>query len=655
MQRKIVITLSPSWVLSHRTDTTLPIPQIAEACLSRFGEEIELGRQTPTACILIYHGDLSDHDVTEVLWGILFDTFDLLSDEEIATIDIEGFSPATEEADTLLETSGISTEDKIASLIGAPDFKALIAELRLIAPRLVARKTQAAFLFQNFLFAINDGCGLTTYLRLFAETVTELNLVPQTRHHGFLEQRLAPPDGTSRPFEPIHALFREIGRDERILLAIDISEWMSCLSDRHFREFLAFLEDRARNNLIVFRVPFVEEEVLTQIRTALEDRLFVRTVAFPPMDLSELTAYAARELSSFGFEAEEEAWELFRARITEEKSDGRFYGMNTVNKIVREMIYRKQLSDAENGCDNTRICREDIRALTHRSTEYDTRDGMSRLDDLIGIAPIKAAIEEIVGHIEASRHNPAMGQPCIHMRFLGNPGTGKTTVARILGQILCERGILRNGHFFEYGGRDFCGRYVGETAPKTAGMCRDAYGSVLFIDEAYSLYRGEGNTADYGIEALETLIAEMENHRRDFVVIMAGYTGEMEELMKGNAGLESRMPYVIHFPNYTKDQLAEIFFRMAKDIPCEEGLKDEVRAYFHAISEEVLASREFSNARFVRNLFERTCAKATVRQKLERTDLFSLTCDDFRLAGAERSFHIMLEKKTNGSHNKIGF
>lgn len=154
--------------------------------------------------------------------------------------------------------------------------------------------------------------------------------------------------------------------------------------------------------------------------------------------------------------------------------------------------------------------------------------------------------------------------PCIHMRFVGNPGTGKTTVARIIGTILKEKGILRNVNFFEHSGRELCGRYVGETAPKTSAMCRDAYGSVLFIDEAYSLYRDDGfSNADYGREAIDTLIAEMENHRSDLMVIMAGYPDDMDKLMNGNADLKSRMPYLIEFPNYARGQLAEIFLSMA--------------------------------------------------------------------------------------------
>ncbi|MBO7666285.1 MAG: AAA family ATPase, partial [Clostridia bacterium] len=153
-------------------------------------------------------------------------------------------------------------------------------------------------------------------------------------------------------------------------------------------------------------------------------------------------------------------------------------------------------------------------------------------------------------------------RPCIHMRFVGSPGTGKTTVARIIGQIFREEGILRKGAFMEYSARSLCAEYVGQTAVRTAAICRDAYGSVLFIDEAYALYDGSRSSNDYGREALTTLISEMENHRDDMLVIMAGYTDDMETLMQGNAGVRSRMPFMIEFPNYTRTQLYEIFMLM---------------------------------------------------------------------------------------------
>ncbi|MCH5351294.1 MAG: AAA family ATPase, partial [Clostridiales bacterium] len=181
-------------------------------------------------------------------------------------------------------------------------------------------------------------------------------------------------------------------------------------------------------------------------------------------------------------------------------------------------------------------------------------------------------------------------------------GTGKTTVARIIGKLLKEKGILRVGAFFEYAGRDFCGRYIGETAPKTSSICRDAYGSVLFIDEAYSLYRGDGDTKDFGREAIDTLIAEMENHRDDFIVIMAGYTDDMDKLMSGNYGLKSRMPYTIEFPNFTREQLYDIYVSMAKgNFKCDPGLFDSARNFFMNLSEDFITAKEFPNARYVRN------------------------------------------------------
>jgi SpoVK/Ycf46/Vps4 family AAA+-type ATPase len=240
------------------------------------------------------------------------------------------------------------------------------------------------------------------------------------------------------------------------------------------------------------------------------------------------------------------------------------------------------------------------------------------------------------------------------MRFVGSPGTGKTTVARIIGKILKEKGVLRVGNFFEYAGRDFCGKYIGETAPKTAGICRDAYGSVLFIDEAYSLYKGPDNEKDYGREALDTLIAEMENHRSDMVIIMAGYTDEMETLMKGNAGLASRMPYVIEFPNFTREQLYDIFVSMLENqFEYEQDLLPCVKEYFMSLPDGVLLAKEFSNARFVRNLFERTWAKASMRCQLEKSKAIVITKSDFERSSNEKEFAKLMEKKP--TKNKIGF
>ena len=222
---------------------------------------------------------------------------------------------------------------------------------------------------------------------------------------------------------------------------------------------------------------------------------------------------------------------------------------------------------------------------------------------------------------------------------------GKGTIASG-GKLLAERGVLRKGAFFECAARSLCGQYLGQTAPRTAEICREAYGSVLFIDEAYSLYRGERDGDAYGREAIDTLIAEMENHRDDFVVIMAGYPGEMETLLAANPGLESRMPYVIEFPDYDRAALAEIFLRFCRGkVAVAADFAAAVHAYFDTLPDAVLESESFSNARFVRNLFERTCGKAAMRARLAGADAVVLKKEDFRAAGSDREFAAMMEKK----------
>lgn len=545
-----------------------------------------------------------------------------------------------------------SAENGVNALIGAEEFKELIKEIRMIAGHVIAHNTFEAFNYQSYLFSINDGCGLSTYLRLFADTLSSCGLFKLSERQPVVEERLPSPENDrGDPFSCVLSHIQGLSRSGRVI-CIDISEWMTVLSGKQFREFLMTLEDHSKDNIFVFRVPFVEAEVLDGIRDRLGDILFIRTVSFTPMNGDELVECGKRFLGKFRYTADDSAWEIFKERITEEKSDGKFYGMNTVSKIIHEMIYRKQLNDARNNVNTTVIRRGDIDHLV-RKNNYEERDAFAELDEMVGMEQVKKSIDEIITQIELSKRGGGVVAPSLHMRFVGNPGTGKTTVARLVGRILKERGVLRNGNFFEYSGRDLCGRYVGETAPKTAGICRDAYGSVLFIDEAYSLYRGDDAGRDYGREALETLIAEMENHRNDLVVIMAGYTDDMEKLMKGNAGLESRMPYIIEFPNYSRNELYEIMMKMVNGhVEYTDDFSAAARDYFDSLSEHVLSSKTFSNARFVRNLFERTCAKAGIRQRLDRSEKLVLTKEDFFLASSERAFESLIEKKAG---RKIGF
>ena len=255
-------------------------------------------------------------------------------------------------------------------------------------------------------------------------------------------------------------------------------------------------------------------------------------------------------LEEYEMTVENDSWKLFDERIAKEKADGYFYGIHTIRKIANEMVQLLEEYNLKNNLDNKLITAEKIHALIPERKE-EIMHGEESLNALIGMEEVKTNVRNIIAQIEMSRKSGSSQKPTMHMCFVGNPGTGKTTVARLIGQILNEKGLLRIGKFYEYKGRDLCGKYVGHTAAITTEICREAYGSILFIDEAYSLFRGDFGSNDFGREAMDTLVAEMENHSDDLIVIFAGYPSDIECMLSGNAGMKSRIPYTLHFPDYT--------------------------------------------------------------------------------------------------------
>ena len=453
----------------------------------------------------------------------------------------------------------------------------------------------------------------------------------------------------------IEALMCEEDEIDNNIIGLDISYFLDGEKYDELRRFMRRLYFLQNKYVFVFRVPFLEKKALDKVADVLSDVMLLRVVQIPPLHDWVLLECMWDTFRKLGFRPDRSVRELFLQKIRQEKKDGRFYGFKTAEKVVHEMIMKKVLHDADSEAKGDTVNKENVTPddLPGICTEIKAeKNGYDALNELIGMETIAQRVREIAAQVKLSITDEKLDRPCIHMRFTGSPGTGKTTVARIVGQIFREEGILRKGAFLEYSARSLCAEYVGQTAVRTASICRDAYGSVLFIDEAYALYQNTNdNSNDYGKEALTTLISEMENHRDDMLVIMAGYTDDMETLMKGNAGLRSRMPYVLHFPNYTRRQLFEIFMLMVKKhFSYTPELEAAAKGFFDDLSDEYLNSREFANARFVRNLYERTWSKGALRASLYGLNTIQLTREDFMAASEEKEFSERLERKA-----RVGF
>lgn len=252
---------------------------------------------------------------------------------------------------------------------------------------------------------------------------------------------------------------------------------------------------------------------------------------------------------------------------------------------------------------------------------------VDELNLLIGLDSIKKLIYEIFAFIHISQQRTQVGlksdSHVFHMVFSGNPGTGKTTVARIMAKMFKEMGILSKGHLVEVERADLVGEYIGHTAQKTREQVKKALGGILFIDEAYSLSRG--GEKDFGRESIDALVKAMEDHKNDFILILAGYPFEMELFIQANPGLYSRFPIQLKFPDYTLEQLIEIGEVMVKerDYILSASAKQKLRQII--INEKNNPLHSFSNARLVRNWIEKGIRNQAVRLLGESGELTNST------------------------------
>lgn len=284
---------------------------------------------------------------------------------------------------------------------------------------------------------------------------------------------------------------------------------------------------------------------------------------------------------------------------------------------------------------------DDVVQTVDLAAEYEAsgvREVLEELDrELIGLAPVKQRIRETAALLLVDKARRDMGlsieTPTLHMSFTGNPGTGKTTVARMMAGLLHRLGYVRKGHLVSVTRDDLVGQYIGHTAPKTKEVLKRAMGGVLFIDEAYYLYKPD-NERDYGQEAIEILLQVMENNRDDLVVIMAGYADRMDKFFSANPGFRSRIAHHIDFPDYSDDELLRI----------SQSMLESQSYVFDAEAEAAMADYialrrmqpHFANARSIRNALDRARLRqanrlfSEAKGPLDAVALSTITAADLR-------------------------
>jgi len=547
---------------------------------------------------------------------------------------------------------------RIQELKGSDSLISLCERLDHIAPKLQTEDFIDVLEDRAYLFSAEQDIGINARISMFFDFMREENLLPS--EYGGCEIQLACGRSVGLPTTMAKQFMVQT---EASMFCIDISSWVSNIDDPEFRDFLLFLYGQKDMYRYIFRIPYVEKKVLNQVADVIGDIFTVEVVTLPPLSQNLLEETAVSQLKSYGYDISEDALSLFRKRIAQEKSDGRFYGMNTISKVVKEMVLKKlensliekdvvssgdQDDNSEDDEKSAEITQKDIDGLVVKHHLKSTPE--HELKDMIGTKEVREQLKELIDSMVKS------GKPR-NVRFVGNPGTGRTVVARILGEILTERGLLKKGDIIEHSMKDLMGTVPGETVPKTLSICRDAMDSVLFIDEPYPVIKEivpdtdeseddyddaeeDKDKPDYDFhkEAIETLISEMQVNDH-MIVILALTQEEMDKVRQDAPDIDNVMADEIVFKDFSRTELGEIFLRMARrnKFHLEDGLEGEIMKYFDKLPEKVTKAGKFTNARYVRNLFDRTWSKTLLRAEIDHKDIREITKQDFRLAAAESS------------------